>query len=243
MNVLLIAQGADELRSALSDRFEEKYQVSTCSDGDTALELIRTLKPNMLILDLMLPKMDGLTLLQKAASDTPSIILATTRLTSDYVLQTAKDLGVGYLMMMPCSVNAMAQRFEDMVRYADLSHTGLTDPQTAVSACLSELGISSKLSGFRQLRIAVPLYAQDPKQLFNKELYPAVAERCGCNDGRQVERSIRKAIETAWMQRDETTWSSYFAPDSQGNIPHPSNKLFISAVAEMLISRETDIQR
>lgn len=234
MKKLLIAQAMEEFRAALTKIFDGKYQISTCADGNTALELIRTQKPDILILDLMLPQLDGITLLRRVGPDVPPVILATTRLASAYVLQTAKDMGIGYLMIQPCSATAVEERVADMLWRQRFSSTNQADPQVITASYLLELGIARNLDGFDQLRIAVPLFAQDMHQSLCKELYPTVAMLWGSGDGRKVERSMRKAIHTAWELRDDKVWSKYLRPNALGEIPRPSNKVFMSRLADKL---------
>ena len=98
----------------------------------------------------------------------------------------------------------------------------------AVTNLLIHLGIQPSRIGFSQLRIAITLYIQDPTQSLSKELYPAVAKQFG-SSSKNIERSIRAAIATAWESRDEKAWSIF--PDY--NAP-PSNKLFIATLAQLL---------
>lgn len=233
MQTLLIAQGMDAFRAALVETLGGKYRILSCGDGETALAMLRTEKPDILLLDLMLPGLDGISLLQNAGKHIPPVVLATTRFINGYVQQAARDLGIGYLMMMPCSVSAVGERLEDLILHLS-QPCGVQDPQAMVSDHLSNLSISPKLGGFHQLRVGIPLFAQDPHQSLSKELYPAVARLCGCDDGRQVERSIRKAIQTAWEQGDLSVWASYFPPDARGEISRPTNKDFISRLADIL---------
>lgn len=95
---------------------------------------------------------------------------------------------------------------------------------------LHELGIPVHLIGYKELCIAIPLFAENSFQCITKELYPDVARSIGYPGHRGIERSIRKAISDAWDRRDADTWEIYF--------PHlksaPSNKLFIATLAERL---------
>ena len=90
------------------------------------------------------------------------------------------------------------------------------------------------MDGYRQLALALPLFAANPQQLLTKELYPAVARLCSCKDGRSVEHSIRKAIHAAWLHRDNAIWRKYFLIGSGGAASCPTNKEFICRLAELL---------
>ncbi len=95
---------------------------------------------------------------------------------------------------------------------------------------LLELGIPVHLIGYQELRVAVPLFAQNRLQSVTKELYPAVAKQIGGTSCHGIERSIRKAIYDAWGGRNPEIWECYF-PNFKDT---PSNKQFIAVLAERL---------
>ena len=186
---------------------------------------------NVLILNLMLPYQDGLSVLQKTPFQ-PPIVLATTTYVNPYILHRVTELGVDYTMISP-SVEALCLRLRDLLGSA-CNLPPLDDPHATVCYHLRMLGIPAHLDGYRQLCAAIPCFAENPGQLLTKELYPAVAELCGSTDSRTVEHSIRKAIENAWRCRDNAVWRKYFPPNNQGQIPCPTNKAFLCRLAELL---------
>ena len=112
---LLIADSSEEFCKSLIDALQGNYRIQTCRTGKEALEILRTSTPDLLIMDLMLPELDGLTLLQVLAdSGIRPTVLATTRLTNDYVIATSTKLGVEYLMVKPCDIRAIAKRVRDL---------------------------------------------------------------------------------------------------------------------------------
>ena len=231
MQRLLIADGSEAFTSALANAFEGEFDLCICHDGETALELLSSFQPDILILQLMLPFKDGLTVLQEA-SYTPPIILALTTYNSPYIEQRAFSLGVSYIMIMP-RISAVQVRLMDLIKEAEGVHCPEYSP-TAVALHLHSMNFSPHLDGYQQLCIGVPLFCKDPNQRLSKELYPAIAAACGCKDHRSIEHSIRKSIEAAWKKRDNTVWAKYFPPDPKGHIPCPSNKAFISRLAQLL---------
>lgn len=235
---LLIAEGSEEFRMALADSLRGAYQVRQCADGNEAKSLLHGFKPDVMVLDLMLPGLDGITLLQRAAdAGIRPVVLATTRFINDYVLESVDRLGVGYLMVKPCDVRAAVERLGDLSGRLRKPQSSHPDPRTQVSNLLLALGVPTKLRGYGYLREAVLLMCQDPDQSLTKELYPAVAELCGCAST-HVERSIRSAIAAAWGHRDEHLWRMFFAADETGEIPRPTNGAFISRLAD---SMQTEI--
>lgn len=235
---LLIADGGEEFRQALKETLQGTYQVQTCRDGKEALSLLRSYRPDILVLDLMLPELDGISLLQNAMQDQSCpVVLATSRFINDYVLEAAGRLGVSYLIRKPCDIRATAARILDLSQCACCAPLFQSDPRSLASNLLPRLGVPPKRSGYRYLREAIPIMAKNPHLSITKELYPAVAALCQ-SDGNNVEHAIRSAIHTAWEHRDDRLWQLYFPPDASGHIPRPTNAGFILRLADSLALRE-----
>ena len=235
---LLIADGTEEFSQALCDALRGVYYVRACADGCEALELLRTYSPDVLVLDLMLPGLDGISLLQQAAAaGMCPTVLATSRFINDYVLDAVDRLGVGYLMMKPCDVHATVARISDLSRRIRRPILTKPDPRTQVSNLLLALGVPTKLRGYAYLREAILIMAANPGQSITKELYPAVGEQCG-STAMHVERSVRSAISSAWEHKDPRLWNIYFPPDGDGREMKPTNAAFISRLAHGLFRYE-----
>lgn len=237
MQKLLIVDATEEFRSALADAAKGIYIVRTCGDGEEALELAATFAPDILVLDLTVSGMDGLSLAQiLSQGPVKPVILATTRFTSPYVLDAAGRTGIDYMMVKPCNIRAVLARLEDLVSCREPKVRARPDPKVSVSNLLLALGIHTNNKGYIYLREAIPLYAKDPQQSVTKELYPLVGKLCG-GSVEQVERAMRTAIQRAWNQRDEQIWKMYFVTLADGFVKRPSNSEFISRLAELLIGR------
>ena len=231
MQKLLIADNSDIFLSALAATLQDRFEIRTCGDGNTLKELLSQYKPDVLITNLMLPYTDGITALQQSDYH-PPVILAITMHMSAYVERTVTDLGIDYTMIAP-SVQSVVQRLEDLIK-SYCSPPDSADIHAGVRHHLHLLNIPTHLDGYRQLCAALPLFAENTQQRFTKELYPTVAHICGCNDGRSVEHSIRKAIFDAWKHRDNAIWRKYFGLGTQGTITCPTNKEFICRLTEIL---------
>lgn len=230
MRKLLIADCNEDYRTALVAALTSQYQVLCCRSGTEALEILTQEHPDIFILDLMLPELDGLTLLERvSANGICPMVLAATPILSDYVLSCAQRLGIAYLVRKPCAIEAIVSRIRDLSCRLKAPEPK-TDPVSFVSSLLLSLDISTKHNGFGYLREAIFLMAKDPAQSVTKMLYPEVAHICGCNK-ENVERSIRTALDKAWEKRDPETWKRYFPSACQ----RPSNAVFISRLAEALL--------
>lgn len=234
MQRLLIADSSACFVSALESALGKHFLIRASFDGNDALELLEQFQPDILIINLMLPYRDGLTVLQQT-NFRPQIILAVTPYVNAYIQQTVSMLGIDFTMICP-SVKALCARLQHLIT-SSTAQPESADPMEVMVHHLHKLNFSSHLDGYRQLCVAVPLYAKNPGQFMTKELYPTVAKQCGCTDGKCVERSIRKAIYTAWTNGDMAVWRKYFVPNPQGSVPCPTNKEFICRLTEFLSVR------
>lgn len=224
---LLIAVRSAVFAAAIQNRLQQQYDIAICTDGCQALNCLVALRPDCLILDLMLPQKDGLNVLREAAY-LPSVILAITDYVTPYVQQEAVALGVWHMLLMPTvhAVSTTLLNMQPVTRKQDI--TG------QVIFHLQALDFQSHLDGYAQLCIGIPMYAADPSQKLGQTLYPAIAAKLDVCDGRNVEHSIRTAIRAAWMRKDPAVWAKYFPPDSAGRIPCPSNKRFMTRILQFI---------
>lgn len=231
---ILIADSTQEFREALSEALQGYFHVKTCADGNQALELVNSYRPDVLVVDLMLQGMDGISLLQRIREGQfRPAVLANTRYVTDYVVIAAQRLGVGYMMLQPCDISATVERIMDLYQSVQRPVPVRPDTRSEAANMLLALGVPTKLRGYYQLREAILIMASDPAQSITKELYPAVAQVCDAT-ALQVERSIRSAIRAAWERRDERVWRRYFHHAPGGEIARPSNGEFIMRLADVL---------
>lgn len=237
MRKLLIADGTEAFRLALAENLRETYQVRVCQEGRETLEALCGFQPELLVLDLMLPGLDGLTILQQAAeAGVAPVVLATTGLLTDYIAEAAVKAGISYLMVKPCDVQAAASRLLELTERMEEPCLTRPDLRTEVSNLLLTLGIPTNLRGYCYLRDAILAEIRQPGQQLTKALYPDVGRPYGAS-GSQVERSIRDAVGKAWLRRSDAQWGQYFPMDAQGQIPKPSNAVFITTLADFISGR------
>ena len=230
MRKILIAHGSEELTSVLSEMLCGIFEVTTCTDGISASELLFQLQPYAMILELMLPYKDGLTVLEETSSVRPTVVLGIVRDRSNYILASARSHGIGYVMLDPSDARAIIVRLMDMISCEEIPSKAYAEPQSEVTRLLLRLDLPPNSDGFKQLQVGIPLFLKDPLQRLSKELYPAIAQLCGYNSGLQVEHSIRTAIQSAWATRDTELWSKMFP----GCVKAPTNRLFISRIVAAL---------
>ena len=219
---LLLVDMSEEFTNAVQKVLDNEFEIKVCHDGETALELLHYFKPDVLVILLLLPFKDGLTVLQESTYR-PQVIMAIAHYLPPYAEKRAVDLGVQYLLFSP-TVKTLRVRLMDLIAE--------THPreETRVAVHLHSMGFRTNLDGYRQLCEAIPVFGQNPGMLLSKELYPVIAEKFSLPDCRTVEHSVRKAIADAWSRRDAVVWEKYFP----GATAAPTNKAFISKLAEML---------
>lgn len=233
MRKLLIADCNEDYRAALAAALQDQYHVLCCRTGMEALELMHREHPDIFVLDLMLPELDGLTLLERThANGIRPMVLAVTPILTGYVYSCTQRLGIEYLVRKPCDIQAIASRVKDLSMRMTAPQQKV-DPATYVTELLLTLGFSTKHNGFSYLREAVILMSADPGQSVTKVLYPTIAHSFSCQKS-NVERSIRTALDCAWDRGDRLRWKQYF-PDA---VQRPSNAVFITRIAEALLLEE-----
>lgn len=232
---VLIADGCEEFGIELSGALQNAHHVHTCTDGMEAIECVRGFEPDVIILDLMLPKVDGLGLVKEIRrSGADPILIATVRFTSDYVLTAAQKLRIDYMMLKPCDGHLIGERMADLLqtrRKCVCSQREENNPST--SELLLKLNIPTNFSGFSYLNDAIELMLKSPKIAVTKELYPALAHVHGTTAA-QVERGIRSAIHAGWKNCDREQWREFFSAEPDGMIKRPSNGFFISRLSYAL---------
>ena len=239
---LLIADNGEEFRQSLADQVRGMYRIRVCQEGHQTLETLLSFKPDLVVLDMMLPGLDGVTILETVEnSGLHPTVLAVSKYPTDYMVQAASRYGVAYMMLKPCDVKAVAARLGDLAQMAEPAEIACPDLRTVISNMLLGLGFSTKLRGYAYLREAILEMAREPGQSVTKILYPTVGKICGANK-EQVERSIRSAIKKAWEKRDEAMWRLYFPVSADGTVERPTNSECITTIADR-INMDWDIQR
>ena len=230
---LMIVDTSEDFRLALERILSDTYEICHCSNGRQALESALEIKPDVMILDLMLTELDGVTLLHEIRSaGLRPMVLAVTRFFNDYVLESAQELGIGYIIRKPCSPAAVSQRVRDLSKRLNRPISPI-DPAAYVAERLRKLMFSPRHKGFEYLKEAVLLMCKQPDISLTKVLYPAVGSSFN-SSSIQVERAIRGAINSAWNQNHTQSWTDLFPPGPDGTIPRPSNGTVISRLADEL---------
>lgn len=234
---VLLADTSAEFCDSLARLLAADFQVYTCRDGVQVLAMLEKCNPDVLVTDLALPGVDGLSLLRTAAAMTKRpAMLATTCYQTNFIQEILAQIGVDYMMLKPCNLQSLAERIRDLSR-CDMDTPSLPREHNALNSILLALGLQAGRVGYTYLEIIIELYRRDPSRSLTKDLYPEAGRGKGAN-GVAVERSVRNAIEKAWLKRDELVWRQYFPSARFGTVSKPTNRAFIATVAAVLEMQE-----
>lgn len=232
--------------------------VGSASDGFEALARLKELKPDLLLMDLVLPKLDGLELLRRLPETgaKPHVIVLSGFINSK-VITDCSSLGADYFMPKPCDVPALLSRIRQV---ADMQGPGAEAPgvdfrtavqtrsaldlEAVVTDIIHEIGVPAHIKGYQYLREAIILTINDMEMInaVTKVLYPEVAKKFNTTPSR-VERAIRHAIEVAWDRGDIETLQKFFGYTVSNIKGKPTNSEFIAMIADCLSLRRRQAAR
>jgi len=241
---VIIADNSEEFCATLTAALQRAggfHVVATANDGERAIRLVTERKPDVLILDLMLTKQDGLSVLKAIASmERRPVTLATSRFITDYVASAAANLGVRYLMLKPCDLSALVERLEEIrggenQRQTNNQPGNAASIESMVTGIIHEIGVPAHIKGYQYLREAIIIAVKDMDVInaITKVLYPQVAKTFQTTPSR-VERAIRHAIEVAWDRGDLDTLQRFFGYTVSNTKGKPTNSEFIALIADKL---------
>ena len=144
--------------------------VGAVNDGECAVELLHREQPDVLIMDLLLPKLDGISVLKEASSlPKPPLGLVLTGFLTDYAAQAAEKLGVRYFISKPCNLQMVAERVMEIVaaeRADKKPFRQEAQVEALVTSIIHEIGVPAHVKGYQYLREAI-LIAVDDMDVIN----------------------------------------------------------------------------
>ena len=241
---LLMVDDNVNLVKMVSEYFKNKDNISlefVAHDGKEGIELIEE-KQNefdVLLLDLIMPKKDGLYVLEemKKRGINKNVIVETSYNTQEVIKQVS-DYNVNYFILKPFELDDLESRImgiskrKDDTKTLDFYHNNL---QVSITKILHELGIPSHIKGYQYIREGVSIIFERPETIdgITKELYPELASKFDTTVSR-VERAIRHAIEVSWNRGDWELMEEIFGHSVDIDKAKPTNSEFIVTVADKL---------
>lgn len=232
--------------------------VGGACDGAEAYQLIKQKAPDIMVLDLVMPKIDGFTLIEQIKQDKtirkmPRFIL-TTSAHNDQIMATAFRMGVSYFLLKPYDPKMLANRVKQLTGMeweperenqdekvcAAVTTSGTeAEFEIVIKDMLHQLGIPAHLRGYRYMVTAIRAAMEDDEMLecVTKVLYPHVAKEHGSTASR-VERALRHAIEVAWSRGSIEAQDRLFGHTVSARRGKPTNSEFIAMMSSCIRCRQ-----
>ena len=238
---VLVADGSEAFCDSVADLLRERgYEVvGTAYEGDRAVELLHAQTPDVLILDLLLPRRDGVSILKELPAENRPKILLLSAFATDYIAAVTATYGVDYLLLKPCPRQTVLERMEEILSLTgkgrEPAKAAGADLETLVTNVIHEIGVPAHIKGYQYLREAIIIAVGDMDVInaITKVLYPQVAKTFSTTPSR-VERAIRHAIEVAWDRGDLDTLQRFFGYTVSNTKGKPTNSEFIALIADRL---------
>ena len=224
--------------------------VGKAKNGEEMCQIIKDKQPDVVLLDLIMPKMDGLTVMDrinhdKTVSKHPYFIVITA-VGQEKITEDAFNKGANYYIMKPLNNRMLLERIKfvrKMTHGTERRPEELVTGQTPggenlenrVTNMLHEIGIPAHIKGYHYLRDAIMMAVEDMDVLnaITKILYPTVAKKYQTTSSR-VERAIRHAIEVAWSRGRMDTIDSMFGYTVNYGKGKPTNSEFIALITDKI---------
>ena len=219
---------------------ENLFEVNIASSGKSAIDLIKANTYDLLIVDLVLPEIDGFEVIEIAKEINRKMsIIVVSALSSDIFVKKATNMGVSYFMLKPISLDVLVKRINDifgerkLVEDKSFSNKEIEEKITNI---FITVGIPAHIKGYQFLREAIKLSMGNPEIInsITKKLYPTIAEKFDTSASK-VERAIRHAIEVAWNRGKIENINSVFGLTVYSNNEKPTNGEFIALVADKML--------
>lgn len=245
-----------DLLKEYMDQYDDLSVVGIAKDGMQALDMIKSIKPDVVVLDIIMPNIDGIGVLEKLEAnkmERKPIFIMLSAIGQDVFIQKAVSLGADYYIIKPFDVEVLVTRIRQLyeekylsafsnrtvnknTEFANADALDRTyDIEVEVTNLMHDVGIPPHMAGYQYLREAIVLTVKNSKlySSITKSLYPAVAEKFNTTS-QKVERAIRNAIESAWSRGNLDTIDSLFGYTINYTKGKPTNSECIAMMADKI---------
>lgn len=244
-----------ELLGEILESEKDYHIVGRAENGNDAYNMILKTKPDVVLLDIVMPGMDGISVMEKIKNnsdfkESPSFIMVTAA-SSENLTADAFKLGASYYIMKPFTKDSVLDKLRRLSGYRNkttmLSGSKKVRPyvnkseymeqnlENDVTQILHEIGIPAHIKGYQYLRDAIIISVGDHEMLASvtKILYPTIAKKHQTTPSR-VERAIRHAIEVAWSRGKMDTINDLFGYTISTGKGKPTNSEFIALIVDKI---------
>lgn len=240
---IVIADDNTGLVSSLNDFFEQDGSytvVGTAENGVEALTLVDKFQPDFLLLDIVMPKLDGFGVLT-ALNHSRSTVIMMSQLATDGFVQKALRYGAGYFLAKPFNFETLRNTLDEFSSPDNtVKRTRFPSPNRNLDEKIANLfisvGIPAHIKGYQYLREAIKMTVDNPDVIgsITKKLYPTIADRFQTSSSK-VERAIRHAIEVAWNRGKIENINQIFGIKVYAPNEKPTNGEFIALIADKML--------
>ncbi len=248
-----IADDNDKILDLLEEIISMDSELSVvgkAKNGEEVCQIIKRKQPDVVLLDLIMPKMDGLSVMEQVNKDRtlkkrPNFIVVTA-VGQEKITEDAFEKGASYYIMKPFNNQTLLNRIkttrkvhhtQDKKQDGTIGNTNVYEEnlENRVTSMLHEIGIPAHIKGYHYLRDAIMMAVEDMDVLnaITKVLYPTVAKKYQTTSSR-VERAIRHAIEVAWNRGKLDTLDELFGYTVSTGKGKPTNSEFIALIADTI---------
>ncbi len=226
--------------------------VGTAKDGEEAYNVIKKQEPDVVLLDIVMPKLDGLGVLDRMNQDKvmkkhPAVIMISA-IGQEKITEDAFNLGADYYIMKPFDNDMIINRIKKATKSTVLRggesrkvsacetvEEEKRDLEADVTKIIHEIGVPAHIKGYQYLREAIIMSVNDMEMLnsITKILYPTIAKKYQTTSSR-VERAIRHAIEVAWSRGKMDTIDELFGYTIHNGKGKPTNSEFIALITDRI---------
>ncbi len=248
IKVLLADDNLDfcEMVEEFFSQKEDLELIGVAHDGAKCLEMMERNPPDVLLLDIIMPCLDGIGVLEelnKKGRDPELKVIMLTSFGHQDVIQRFVELGANYYILKSFDLELVAKRIRQIKDFpskkTNFQKTGFKKPnnnlEVSVTNIMHQLGVPANIKGYMYLRDAITMVIKEIDLIgaVTKELYPAVAQKYNTTPSR-VERAIRHAIEVSWERGNFGEMKSIFGDSIGEKSGKPTNSQFIAKIADKL---------
>ena len=237
---VLIADADEQFRNelvvTLGDN-EEFEIIGVAADGQEALQIASEHRPDIVILDLLLPQYDGISVLDLISVRYPDCkVFVATSFISNYIVSALSARRVSALLKKPCTAQCVVDRINEVLQQNDLPiEERAPDLLKQITKMIHDIGVPANIKGYRYLREAIKLAVEDLDRINNMTecIYKPIALG-DKSTPKRVRTAIMRAIEIAWDRGDLDTLQSFFGYTVSNTKGKPTNSEFIALLADKL---------
>ncbi len=259
---VFIADDNQDFSQTLANYIREQDDmevIGIAKDGEEAVEMLRNINPDVLLLDVIMPHLDGIGVLEKISiikNDKKPICIMLSAVGQDQITQRAVSLGADYYLVKPFDIGLLIKRIRELKKlkpgqgislfrgreikqqYVDIpldEENTEKNLEALVTNIIHEVGVPAHIKGYQYLREAIIMVVNDIDVInqITKSLYPQIACKFSTTPSR-VERAIRHAIEVAWGRGDQQTVEKIFGYTISASKGKPTNSEFIAMISDKL---------